>query len=395
MTINRRDFLATATVATSLAVVAGRAPAQTTGKRYKACVIGDSTLGGYGHYIHLAFALRDDVATVGLADPDEAGRARYAEETGAERTYADYREMLDKERPDLVAVGPRCSINHRDYILACAEVGAHGFMEKPLSIDLEEADAMIGAIEAKNLKWSIAYNVRTTPIIQHVKHKVVEEGLIGTVLEARARGKEDRRAGGEDLIVLGTHVLDLMRFFLDGEPAWCASDITVEGESARPTHVREATEPLGPIVGDRIHSLYGFAGGQAGHFDSMASPEGGGGRFGIDLYGSRGVITIRIGAEPVVRWLDDPTWAPGITGKAWQPIPDAPQVVVEDAMRERNRPITDDLIAAIQEDRLPAVSLQDGRAAQEMIQAVFASHVVGGRVTMPLERRAHPLKGWS
>ena len=40
-------------------------------KKYKACIIGDSKMGGYGHWIQYAFALRDDVATVAVADPDE------------------------------------------------------------------------------------------------------------------------------------------------------------------------------------------------------------------------------------------------------------------------------------------------------------------------------------
>lgn len=392
MHFSRRGFLA----ASSALAVAATTHAQST-KKYKACIIGDSTLGGYGHQIQNAFAFREDVAIVGLADPDEKGRERHGKEVSAERTYTDFREMLDKERPDLVAIGPRCTVNHRDYLLACVEVGAHGFIEKPFCDSLEAGDEMIAAVDAKNLKWAIAYNFRGMPLIQRAK-KLVSEGLIGTVLEARGRGKEDHRAGGEDLIVLGTHVLDLMRFFMGGSPAWCAADITVAGRAATPADIREATEPLGPIVGDRVHAMYGFQGGAVGYFDSMKNPDGNGGRFGIDLYGSRGVLSIRIpaGDETVrVGWLDESTWAPVGKDVPWQPLPDSPAVEPAIPPAARNRIITDDLIAAIEENRRPAFSIHDGLASWEMIQAVFDACVAGGRVALPLANRSHPLKRWS
>ena len=54
------------------------------------------------------------------------------------RIYQDYREMLAKEKPDLVAVAPRWTVNHKEYLLACAEAGAHGIVEKPLTPDEEQ-----------------------------------------------------------------------------------------------------------------------------------------------------------------------------------------------------------------------------------------------------------------
>ena len=289
MHLNRRQFIA----ASSVMAAAATSVSGVEKKKYKACIIGDSKMGGYGHCIQYAFALQDDVATVALADPDESGRTRHAKEVGVERTYADYREMLEKERPDLVAVAPRCTVNHKDYMLACAAAGAHGFIEKPFCDDLSNGDEMVAAIEAKKLKWSIAFNFRGMPLVQHAK-RLVEKGLIGTVLEARGRGKEDRRAGGEDLIVLGAHVLDLMRFFMGGSPIWCTADVTDKGHASTAATVRQATEPLGPIVGDRVHAMYGFPNGVVGYFDSMLNPDGNGGRFGIDICGSRGILSIRI-----------------------------------------------------------------------------------------------------
>ncbi len=392
MQLNRRQFI----VASSVMASALTARAQST-KKYTACIIGDSKSGGYGHWIHHAFTLRDDVATVAVADPVESGRAKIAKEVGAERTYADYREMLAKERPDLVAIGPRCTVNHRDYFLACAEAGAHGFIEKPFCDDLATGDEMVAAADAKNLKWSIAYIFRALPLVRHAWKLVHEQKLIGTVLEVRGRGKEDRRAGGEDLIVLGSHVLDLMCYFMNGSPQWCTADVTVDGRAATPADVHEATEPLGPIVGDRIHAMYGFGDGVVGYLDSMKNPDGNGGRFGLVIYGSRGAISIRVLPDDLAvtaQWFDGSQWAPGRKGAGWKPLPDAPVRQVKDKYRERNKIITDDLIAAIEEDRRPIYSVQDGLMSWEMIQAVFESCVQGGRVNLPLADRSHPLKRW-
>lgn len=396
MDLSRRFFLASA-AAPIMAGAARVAQAQAAmeGKKYRACIIGDTKQGGYGHFMHLVFAHRPDVEVVALADPDEQGRAQNAAECGAKTTYADYREMLEKEKPDLVSIGPRCTVNHKEYVLAAAAVGAHGIIEKPISTDLAEADEMIAALDAKNLKWSIAFNFRVSPILQHAKKALLEDRIIGSVLEVRGRGKEDNRAGAEDMIVLGTHIFDAMSFLMDGKPAWCESDITVNGKPATKADVHEASEPLGPIVGNRLHSVYGYSLGTAGHFSSMKSKDGPGGRFGLDVYGSLGIMTIRVDVIPQVYVLRDPTWAPGGSGAQWEPLPGAPEVKMDDPRNGRNAPIIDDLIAAIQENREPQVSLKHGRDSLEMIQATFESYVQGKRVAMPLQERVHPLKRWA
>jgi predicted dehydrogenase len=388
MNVSRRTFLTAAAAATAAAGIA-----RAEEKTYRAVVIGDTKNGGYGHDLHMVFAHRPDVSIAALADPDEAGRAARAAECGAPVTYADYREMLEKEKPDIAIIAPRWTPPHKDYLLACAEAGCHGFMEKPLCVDLEEADAMVAAVESRGLKWALAHNFRMTPMVAHVK-KVVDEGLIGTVVEARARGKEDDRAGGEDLVVLGCHLFDMMAYFL-GDPQWCMSDVTHNGQPATPADVREATEPLGPIVGNRIHAMYGFGEGVAGHFSSMRTKEGNGARWALNLYGTKGCITINLNrVAPVIKYLDDSIWHAGARGSAWADVPGMPAYVIDDPKTQTYIPNITDLMDAIANNREPACSLAHGRRAQEMIQGVWASHVAGCRVALPLAERKHPLKGW-
>lgn len=392
-TLSRRTFLG----AIAAAAITGAAKGAFAGPekaRYKACVIGDTAQGGYGHSQHLAFSLRPDVTVAGLADPDESGRAKHAAACGAQRTYADYREMLEKEQPDLVVIGPRHTVHHKEYLLACAAAGAHGIMEKPLCVDLEEADAMRAAIMEKNLKWALGFNVRATPTVQHACRMVLEEGLIGTVLDLRGRGKEDHRSGGEDMIVLGAHVFDLMAAMMGGLPRWCFADITQDGRPARPEDVREASEQLGPIVGDAIQAIFGYSNGVTGFFSSAKQPDRDFTRFGLDIHGSKGVVTIRFGAVPQIAWLDSPGWSPQSDASPWKPIPGMPDFAMRDQARECYKPIVDDLISCIETDREPLTSLQRAVSSQEMIQAVFDSHASGRRVMLPLEDRSHPLRRW-
>jgi predicted dehydrogenase len=335
--------------------------------------------------MHQLWALRSDIDVLALAEPHEQAREHYSTEAGAQKTYADYREMLEKERPELVAIGPRWTVNHKEYLLACAEAGTHGILEKPLTPDLAGADEAIAALNAKELKWSMAFNFRASPVVRHAR-QFVEEGGLGRLLEMRARGKEDARSGGEDLIVLGVHLFDLMRYFA-GDPQWCEADALVDWRAATAAEVREATEPLG--------AQWGFADGVRGYFSSVKGAEGGGTRWGVNLYGTQGVITIRMYPVPQVRWLASGAWTEDENTSAWQPLPDAPEVVLPESPVGHYKPIVDDLIESIAQDREPFTSVQAGRAAHEFIQAVWETQVSGGRVAMPVAQRTHPLERWS
>ena len=96
---------------------------------------------------------------------------------------------------------------------------------------------------------------------------------------------------------------------------------------------------------------------------------------------------------PYIRVLRGPLWLTDADdkGAAWEFLPGAPVTTLTNASADRYAPLTSDLLAAIRDNRAPAVSLEDGRAALEMVSAVFASHLAGARVELPLKERKHPL----
>ena len=101
-----------------------------------------------------------------------------------------------------------------------ADRGIHMYLEKPLCRTLAEADEMVAACERTHTQAGHRAHHALQPADPGRSRKCWPPNKIGRVLELRGRGKEDQRGGGEDLWVLGTHVMDLIRLF-GGDPTWC------------------------------------------------------------------------------------------------------------------------------------------------------------------------------
>ena len=113
-----------------------------------AAVIGRTNQGNYGHSLDSAYQDLSNVRLVAIADPDPDGLREAGERTGADRLYLDYREMLEKEKLDLVNICPRWLDCHAEMVITCAEKKVKGiFLEKPFARTLAEGDAMM-------LDWS-------------------------------------------------------------------------------------------------------------------------------------------------------------------------------------------------------------------------------------------------
>lgn len=360
---------------------------------YKVAVIGSTGRGDYGHGLDAVWKDINSCAVVGVADQDEAGRTKAKDRTGAARSYADYRDMLEKEKPDIVAVCPRWIDQHRDMVLACADHGCHMYVEKPFCRTLGEADEMIRACEMRHLKLAVAHISRWSPQLEIIR-RLIRDGEIGDLLEIRARGKEDQRGGAEDLWVLGTHVLDLMRA-VAGDPVSCYATLQFQGKLVTREHVKEGNEGLGPLAGDRVDATYRFANGVSGYFSSKKAAGGNPNRFGLQIFGSKGVIDTTSGFANPAYLLSDAKWGTGGKDVRWRPISSAgiekPETITRTGYEGGNPAAALDLIAAIEQDRQPLCSMYEGRGAVEMVLAVFESHVRQTAVSMPLQCSDNPL----
>lgn len=361
-------------------------------KKYRVAVIGHTGRGDYGHGIDMVWREMPNCEIVAVADADEKGRSDAAKRLNSPKSFADYRQMLDETKPDIVGIGPRWTDQHRDMVLAAAERGIHIYMEKPMCRTLEEADQMIAACDKKDVKLAIAHQTRYSPKL-HVVREMIEDGRIGKLLELRGRGKEDeRRGGGEDLWVLGSHIMNLMHYF-GGEPNWCFAVVRQGDKPITKANVSEGNEGLGPLAGDNLAAMYGMDNGVTAYFASVREKTGG--RFGLQIFGSKGIIEILTGHLPAIHFLADPTWSPGRSGAKWVAVstsgPGQPEVLKDSGLHGGNVLAVQDLIKAIEEDRLPECNIYEARMTVEMISAVFESQRVGGPVPLPLKNRKNAL----
>ena len=354
---------------------------------YRAAAIGHTGAGNYGHGLHVAYKNLENVEFIAVADPDEAGRKKAVEETGALRDYADYRDMLAKEELDIVSVCPRWIPEHLEMVPACLDAGCHIYCEKPMTATLADGDAIVSAAKEKGLKIAVAHQGVYAPATQALKEKL-KEGIIGDVQAIYAHGKQDGRGGGEDMITLGTHTFNMMRF-LFGDVKWMHAHITVNGREITIDDAWEGSEPVGPVAGDCVNSYFAFKSGVSGLYDSRKDQFG---RGGTEILGSEGVL-IPGGAPNSVTIYPDAGWSPRDESQERKLVQICdPPSVEGDGITSGNQFAIIDLIDAIENDRKPVSSAEDAVAALEMIVGAYESQFSGARVDFPIENREHPLK---
>jgi len=363
-------------------------------QKYRVGIIGHTGRGDYGHAVDEAFLKVDAVEVVAVADPHEAGRAKAQKRVNARTAYASYRDMLAKEKLNIVAICPRWIDQHYDMLLAAAEAGCHVYMEKPFCRTLRECDAVVNAMDMRHVKLGIAHISQQSPVLTTVL-KVIADGVLGDLLEIRGRGKEDARGGGEDLWVLGSHIFGLMRSFAGGNATSCYATVTQQGQPVTKAHVREGAEGIGLLAGDDVRASFALPKGVTGYFASRKGMAGNPTRFAVQVFGSKGVIELESGYLVKADLLRDSSWSPGRTGSKWVPITSAgigkPEPRTDGNYQGGHVAAITDLIGAIETHGDTKCSARDATAIIEMIAAVFESHRVARAVDLPLKTRVNPL----
>jgi predicted dehydrogenase len=392
--LHRRTFLAGAAAAAGTMVCpAFLRGGEEGGKRYRVGAIGHTGRGDYGHGLDKVWLDVPAAEIVAVADADPKGLADAAKRIKAPKQYADYRRMLEEAKPELLSICPRFLDEHCEMVLAAAEAGVRGiYMEKPVCRTLEEADRMVAACEKHKVKVALAHQTRYSPKLKVVR-ELIGSGKLGKLLEIRARGKEDTRGGAEDLFVLGPHLLDVMQH-LAGKPQWCFGTVLQKGRPITKADIQPGPEGIGLLAGDEVHAMYRLAGGAVGYFDSVKDT-GGGPRFGVWIFGSKGVIEMGTNYMPWSWFLPHTSWSAPRYKKPWLEITSAglgkPEPLKNATPHDGDIVAVKDLIAAVEEDRKPAADITEARTALEMVAAVFESQRLAKPAPIPLACRTDPL----
>jgi predicted dehydrogenase len=306
-----------------------------------------------------AYAQVPAVRLAAAADPNEPKRRLMQQRWGVPAVYADYREMLDRERPDIVSITTRAPLR-AEVAVAAAASGAKGILcEKAIATSLREADAMIDACAAAGTVLVVNHTRRWHPTYA-LARRAAGDGAVGEVrcIVGACPGP---------LIHNGTHLFDLMRWF-GGEVA------AVSGE------VRSRTGEDDPG-----RAMLRFAGGAAGFVDLDAR-----GGLSVELQGTAGRLFVDAAEEGFTLWAyEEPPRAPGA---AWYQGSPCRTRHVRHVTPEPGRPTLvaaiEELIGCMEGKGEGRSTGGDGRAALELALAVYASHRRGGvPVELPLTDR--------
>lgn len=186
------------------------------------CVIGAGDLGT----VHArSWPHVPDIRLVSVADLREDRALKAKDEFGFDGCFTDYREALDQPGIDAVSV---CvpEYLHRECSVAAMERGYHVLCEKPIALNMEDAEAMVAARDRTGMKLAFGFCKRFMQQI-HVTRDLIQSGRIGRpcvwrhVSAWERRPKMwimDRRFGGGPVIDFCCHYFDQWKLIFGGTP---------------------------------------------------------------------------------------------------------------------------------------------------------------------------------
>lgn len=163
---------------------------------------------------------------VAAADPDPAARERARQLTGLV-IDSDPAVLLARPEVDAVIICSPTGL-HASLAIAAAEAGKHIYLEKPVAIDAESLQRLEQAVRAAGVRFATGFNRRHHPLFVEAR-RLLDAGAIGPVravlssfcepiaAEAVPAWKRQRATGGGALLDLGSHHVDLLRWFLRAE----------------------------------------------------------------------------------------------------------------------------------------------------------------------------------
>ena len=123
------------------------------------------------------------VESLHLAEVRPERLAEVARATGAKSATADYRTLLASPGIDAVYICATPETTHHPMARDCLAAGKHVFLEKPIALELDEADELVALARDKRLKFTIGYSQRFNPKFAYVK-KSIRDGTIGRPVSA-------------------------------------------------------------------------------------------------------------------------------------------------------------------------------------------------------------------
>lgn len=200
---------------------------------------------------------------IAIADVFETTLRKRQQEWATQHAFSNYEDLLALTEIDAVSI---CTPNayHHPAAIAAAKAGKHILCEKPISLDLQQAEEMIDAALAHKVILQIGHHLRSNAAAFRAK-QMIDRGDLGRITFMRFRQAHDwggastvrdsfgklANSGGGTLLDNGCHMFDLARYFGgDVSSVYCQMDtlkFDVEVEDTAISSLRFASGCLGSV----------------------------------------------------------------------------------------------------------------------------------------------------
>jgi predicted dehydrogenase len=230
--LNRRDFVKTAsTAAAASLVLGGSALGRTQPRRRRYAMVGTGHRGSGMWGADLAKNYSDVLEFVGLADTNPKRMAAAKALMGVDcPTFTRFDEMCDRAKPDVLMV-TTVDATHVDYITGALDRGIDVITEKPMVTEPDHVKAVLEAEERNRRKIVVTFNYRYAPKHQKIK-EILQSGEIGPVTSVDfswyldtshgadyfRRWHRLKSRGGSLWVHKATHHFDLVNWWLGADP---------------------------------------------------------------------------------------------------------------------------------------------------------------------------------
>lgn len=328
---------------------------------------------------HIQAALDNKLDIVAICDIDENMLTEKKEKfklSDNVNLYTDYKEMLAKEKLDLIAITTE-SGKHAAIALDCLNNGVNLIIEKPIALSIKDADAIIKLAREKKLVVSPSHQNRFNKSIQKVR-EAVEQDKFGKKLYGTAHIRWNRGEGyykqalwrgtweqdGGALMNQCIHNIDLLIWMMDSEVD------TVFAFTDNLIHDYIEAEDLGIAVIKFKNGSHGIIEGTTNVFPKNLEET-------LYIFGEKG--TVKVGGTSVniiEEWLFEGENAEEVKANHCE----SPKNVYGFG----HNPLYQDVISAIKDGRDPYITIEDGKRALEVVLAMYKSAQTGQPVQFPL-----------
>ena len=330
---------------------------------------------------HLTAAYKNNLEIVGVCDIEAThidilfNRCDF--DTSSIKRFSDYKQMIAEQKPELVAIATE-SGKHAEIALYCLSHGIHVIVEKPMAMNISDAQKMIDAAKDNNVKLCVCHQNRFNSAVVLTK-RAIDEKRFGQISHASIcvrwnRGKDyyDQakwrgtwEQDGGTLMNQCIHGIDLLLYLVGSEAS------SVYGQTRQVFHNYLEAEDVGVSVVSFKNGSVATIEGTVNIFPKNLEET-------LYLFGEKG--TVKIGGTStntidVWNFSDEKDYDKQCFNLVEQ---------TSNVYGNGHAKLYKNMIEAIINDKNPLVSGEEGKKALEIVLSIYKSQLSGERVELPL-----------